>query len=300
MDYEKLYKESLKAVKELIQINPSDEGIQNWADVHFPELKESEDEKIRKELLEHCKNQAKPYIRTGNKCPQIQSWIAWLEKQGEQEEPQVYETENGEVITYSETDGYKVEPKFKVGDWVVNNVCLPIQIASIEDGMYIFTEGDALSISFIDENYHLWTIEDAKDGDVIVKGDWVFIYKGLFEEFNGNDNVMYHCRCDYLTGSAFEVSSSNKIIGNINEHYRPALECEIELLFKRINENGYVWDEDLMKVVKLCKPNNGEIDMDEMCKAYAIELGDDFTNSKVIAYKRGIVDTLKKLNISNN
>ena len=50
----------------------------------FPELKESEGERIRKELLEHCKNQAEPYIQSGNKCPQIQSWIAWLEKQGEQ------------------------------------------------------------------------------------------------------------------------------------------------------------------------------------------------------------------------
>lgn len=37
----------------------------------------------------------------------------WLEKKGEQEEPQVYETEDGEIITYSETDGYKfVEPNF--------------------------------------------------------------------------------------------------------------------------------------------------------------------------------------------
>ena len=49
----------------------------------LPELKRSEDERIRKELLEHCKNQAKPYIQTGNKCPQIQSWIDWLEKQGQ-------------------------------------------------------------------------------------------------------------------------------------------------------------------------------------------------------------------------
>lgn len=47
----------------------------------FPSLKESEYERIRKELLEHCKNQAKLYIQTGNKCPQIQSWIDWLEKQ---------------------------------------------------------------------------------------------------------------------------------------------------------------------------------------------------------------------------
>lgn len=49
----------------------------------MPELAESEDERIRKELLEHCKNQAKLYIYTGNKCPQIQSWISWLEKHGE-------------------------------------------------------------------------------------------------------------------------------------------------------------------------------------------------------------------------
>ena len=45
--------------------------------------------------------------------------IAWLKEQGEQEEPQVYETEDGKIITYSETDGYKFdEPRFKVGDWV--------------------------------------------------------------------------------------------------------------------------------------------------------------------------------------
>lgn len=50
----------------------------------FPELKESEDEKIRKEILEHCKNQTELYIQLGYKCPQIQSWIDWLEKQGEQ------------------------------------------------------------------------------------------------------------------------------------------------------------------------------------------------------------------------
>ena len=61
----------------------------------FPELRESEDEKVRKELLEHCKNQAEPYIKTGNKCPQIQSWIAWLEKQGE---PKLSE-DLGEYIT---------------------------------------------------------------------------------------------------------------------------------------------------------------------------------------------------------
>ena len=37
----------------------------------IPEIKEeSDDERIRKELIEHCKNQAKPYIDTGCECPQ--------------------------------------------------------------------------------------------------------------------------------------------------------------------------------------------------------------------------------------
>lgn len=37
--------------------------------------------------------------------------IAWLKKQGEQEESQVYKTEDDKMITYSETDRYKFDPK---------------------------------------------------------------------------------------------------------------------------------------------------------------------------------------------
>ena len=85
-NYEEKYKEALEGIQEILSSGQDTikmsrlklrlQGI-------FPELKESEDEKIRKELIEHCKNQAKPYIDTGNECPQIQSWIDWLEKQGE-------------------------------------------------------------------------------------------------------------------------------------------------------------------------------------------------------------------------
>lgn len=68
----------------------------------FPELKESEDEKIRKEILEHCKNQAEPYIQLGCKCAKIQSWIDWLEKQGEQKPAwsEEDEKERKQIITW--------------------------------------------------------------------------------------------------------------------------------------------------------------------------------------------------------
>ena len=81
--------------------------------------------------------------------------IAGPEKQGEQEEPQVYETEDGTIITYSEIDGYKfVEPKFKVGDKIVNilmkyMVGQEIQgiISEITDNKYVFTDGSYIFIS---------------------------------------------------------------------------------------------------------------------------------------------------------
>ena len=68
----KRYDEAIDKIADAVEAGTIEQGFANWL---FPELKESEDERIRKELLEHCKNQAKPYIQTGNKCPQIQSWI---------------------------------------------------------------------------------------------------------------------------------------------------------------------------------------------------------------------------------
>ena len=72
-NYEKRYKDALEAIKKLQEANPSDEGIQNWVNDNFPELAESEDERIRKEIIE--------YIKTGT---YHKDWIAWLEKQNKQ------------------------------------------------------------------------------------------------------------------------------------------------------------------------------------------------------------------------
>ena len=79
MNYEQRYKEALEAVKELQEDNPSDDGIQNWINDKFPELRESEDERIRKEILEYFQQFENEELRGIN----ISDWIAWLEKQGQ-------------------------------------------------------------------------------------------------------------------------------------------------------------------------------------------------------------------------
>ena len=49
----------------------------------FPELAESEDERIRKEIIEQI-NLLKSATLSDLKDKQFNSWLAWLEKQGEQ------------------------------------------------------------------------------------------------------------------------------------------------------------------------------------------------------------------------
>ena len=123
MDYKKKYEKLVDAVKVLRDHNPSDEGIQNWVNDNVPELKESEDERIKKEIID--------YIKTGT---YHKKWIAWLEKQGNKpqgklaleaiREEKVDNANNIEPKDYSSIDPHfgkpidKVNPKFKVGDWI--------------------------------------------------------------------------------------------------------------------------------------------------------------------------------------
>jgi len=49
MDYEKRYNELIEAIKEMLEANPHDEGLQNWVQDNVPELTENE-EMNRKEI----------------------------------------------------------------------------------------------------------------------------------------------------------------------------------------------------------------------------------------------------------
>jgi hypothetical protein len=75
MDYEKAYKEALERAK-LSRLQLLDIGEEaTEIEYIFPELKESEDERIRKEIISYIKSSGA--VTNSN-------WISWLEKQGEQ------------------------------------------------------------------------------------------------------------------------------------------------------------------------------------------------------------------------
>lgn len=77
MDYEKAYNEAIKRAKAIIEVAEKEEEVYKSAITIFPELCESEDERIRKEIeqLIQCMHDADPRKKR---------WIAWLEKQGKE------------------------------------------------------------------------------------------------------------------------------------------------------------------------------------------------------------------------
>ncbi len=78
MDYEKKYKNALEWARQVM--NGETGFIRKEVEDVFPELAESEDERIRKELIDYHRSmaaQADDYVH--------EAWIAWLERQGEKD-----------------------------------------------------------------------------------------------------------------------------------------------------------------------------------------------------------------------
>ena len=82
MDYEKKYNEVLEKAKEFYSSDVASPARKQWLEKVFPELADSEDERIRTEIIR--------YLGPGCHAVSqkiVDTWIAWLEKQKEDTEP---------------------------------------------------------------------------------------------------------------------------------------------------------------------------------------------------------------------
>ena len=191
----------------------------------FPELKGSEDERIRKALIQIFNVENFEGYNIKN-----EEVIAWLEKQGEK------------------SDNH-VEPKFKVGDYVVGKY-ISGYISEVRDDCYLL-DYQGFSIDKQD-NYHLWTIKDAKDGDVLQLGE----VTAIFKKFIGRG----HCRCYCsVCDGEFEIPSQD---GGDNDYgcdnAIPATKEQWKRLEKAITEAGYTFDFEKKELKHIAEPINGE------------------------------------------
>lgn len=149
----------------------------------------------------------------------VEDAIAWLEKQ-----------------YTSHTD--KIKPKFKVGNWIVTPKNKVLQITSIEGTSYRFNnESHYWEICCCDKQCRFWTIQDAKDGDVIFYDEgWICIFKCIH-------GIWYSSYCFITDDGEFHTGYERHAVdSSIHGNSHPATKEQRDILMKAMNDAGYEWD----------------------------------------------------------
>ena len=142
----------------------------------------------------------------------------------------------------------KIEPRFKVGDWVVQNYNL-LKIRYVGNEYYSFETVDAyvdyMLVSEIDSLYHLWTIQDAKVGDVLEFEDHGRLVIGILSYINKTTGkVDVSC---LLEDNKFKLGVFYNL-DTVNPH--PATKEQRDTLMKAMNDAGYEWDAEKKELKK--------------------------------------------------
>jgi len=284
----------------------------------FPELKESEDEKVRKALIKFVQGIYMGCCTEGA-GKERDMFLAWLEKQGnlmkalqisnakigelieenyylkEQLEKQgdynrlvkeikeckeLFSKEKKKAVSTNdklslggriamleellaftkEKQGKqkpadKAEPKFHEGDWLVHNERKNI-VKVVKHTPFVYVVVDILGYhntitnDAIENNYHLWTIKDAKDGDVLTDGDMFVIFKSN----NYDPNTQYGCMfvyCSIMKNNGGWHESWYESGGHNPTYYLPATKEQRDILFARMKEAGYEWDAEKKELKKI-------------------------------------------------
>lgn len=198
--------------------------IINEIDEEHPELKESEDERIRKNCIHFLELQKTHHAST----VEIDECIAWVEKQGEQKP-----TDN-------------VVPKFKTGDWITNSKQTWL-VDKVKDNFYFVKSIDGglavLTFLYAHDNLHLWTIQDAKPGDVLEFGDHGRLVIGIVSHINSITRKL-DCVC-LLDGDKFRLGNFYALDTVI---LHPATKEQREVLMSKMYEADYEWDGEKLKL----------------------------------------------------
>jgi len=197
----------------------------------FPELRERDDERIRKDMITWLKGFIGEASGVGYTEDEIKERIAWLEKQGEQ----------------------KLTPKtsFKKGDWVVvsNKRRDTYQIEKIENNQYTLRHilGGSMPLYFCNEDLiRLWTIKDAMDGDVLVNGSNIFKFHFII-----GTRVRGYCHVNTDDGRFYNDIGNTECFGLIDDVFTPATKEQRDVLFARMKDAGYGWDAEKKELKRI-------------------------------------------------
>ena len=203
-----------------------------------------------KELLQNLKERfgTKGNMGEGLDMPDV---LDWFEKQGKKGT-----NGNEREIPISEKKPVdKVEPKFEIGDLITNGILVG-KIDEIHELGYHAFFGDHYADVPDIENWHKWTIQDAKDGDVLVtNSNIIFIFKYLDE----GGTIAFRVSCTENSGVYFPKIKERLC----DQDAHPSTKGQRDLLFQKMKEAGYEWDAKQNKLKKIKQKPAIKIELDD-------------------------------------
>lgn len=216
MDYKQKYEEALEIAR-------CYKGLRAEMEMIFPELKE----KSKNEMMINFITHELACIRAtdekdSDRYNELTEAITWLEKQNEHQQ---------------------FLNKIQVGDELTKN-----ERGQLVNLSQLERVSKPRNKQKTEESCHLWTIQDAKEGDVLVtrlspEGDWI----GMYKQSTG-DTFKTHC---YLSAVGEFVINPNRCKNHGTYGLHPATKEQCDLLFQKIKEAGYEWDGEKKELKKI-------------------------------------------------
>lgn len=221
-----------------------------------------------------------------------------LEKQGEQEETLCDKckkeqpshscqdiTALGRCALEKPVD--KVEPKFHEGEWVTDDGETVFHI-TIDNNKYQLEtlEGTSCHYSYeiIERKFRLWTIQDAKDGDVLAVDNIIFIYKRILA-----NHIVSYCK---LINDVFDSSLDARTCCEGNTYVHPATKEQRDTLMKAMADARYTFDFEKKELKKIEQKPAWSKEDEKMIDNIIFELEENQENISGVGYK---IDWLKSL-----
>jgi len=231
----KAYEEALKRAEAAIDIAADKDLVKGVATTIFPELREREDERIKKAILSALRggiNTEKYLEKHGTNYGEVE---AWLERQGTGNSHK----ENEDTCVCSNIE-IEDSPNFEVGDWIVDKDGNLFYVYDKSGDMY-FLEGNfgAPFAVPVDEQYkyHIWTFEDAKNGDVLSTANEIVLFNEKLDE----SSFYPYCHikpADNESGWQFFDDTNDMGVWS-SDYFKPAKNATRKMFYHVIEKNGF-------------------------------------------------------------